>query len=172
MINKKIINEILRVDHAGEYGAQRIYAGQIKFTKNKALKKILKKMISEEKKHLDYFEKEMVSKRIRPTVMYPIWNAGGFALGALTAILGEKYVMACTDSIETVIVEHYKEQLDYLKDSDEKELIKNIRKFVDEEAEHQKVGEQNSQQNDLRLKFFKKIITKLTQTAIRVSEKL
>ena len=93
---KKTIDEILRVNHAGEYGAQIIYNSQIKFSKNSLLKKELEKISSEEKDHLKYFQEQILLNRTRPTIMQPIWKAGGTALGFISSILGEKYVHACT----------------------------------------------------------------------------
>ena len=111
---QKTIDEIIRVNHAGEYGAQRIYSGQIKFCKKKELKKKLETMIAEEFEHYDYFDKTMLKKRTRPTVLSPIWHHGGYFLGAVTSLLGEKYVHACTEAIESTIVDHYQQQIKYL----------------------------------------------------------
>ena len=109
------IDEIIRVNHAGEYGAQRIYSGQIRFCKKEKLREKLEKIIEEEFEHFEYFNKTMVKKRTRPTVLSPIWHHGGYALGAFTSILGEKYVHACTEAVEEVIVEHYNEQIKFWK---------------------------------------------------------
>ena len=113
--NKKKIDEILRVNHAGEYGAQIIYKSQIRFSKNNLLKKELKKISSEEKVHLEYFQEQILKNRTRPTIMQPLWKVGGTALGLVSSLLGEKYVHACTEAIESTIVDHYQEQVKYLK---------------------------------------------------------
>lgn len=113
--NKKNIHEILRVNHAGEYGAQVIYKSQIRFSKNNLLKKELKRISSEEEVHLEYFQQQILSNRTRPTIMQPLWKAGGTTLGFISSLLGEKYVHACTEAIESTIVDHYKEQARYLK---------------------------------------------------------
>ena len=135
--NKKKIDEILRVNHAGEYGAQIIYNSQIRFSKNNLLKKELKRISSEEKVHLEYFKQQILSNRTRPTIMQPLWKVGGTALGFVSSLLGEKYVNACTEAIESTIVDHYQEQVKYLKKINERsDLRKNIMKFCDEENQH------------------------------------
>ena len=127
---QKTIDEIIRVNHAGEYGAQRIYSGQIKFCKKKELKKKLETMIAEEFEHYDYFNKTMLKKRTRPTALSPIWHHGGYFLGAVTSVLGEKYVHACTEAVEEVIVDHYNTQIKYLESLGvEKEMLKKIKNF-------------------------------------------
>ena len=102
---KKKIDEIIRVNHAGEYGAQRIYSGQIKFCKKEDLKKELKRIIKEEYEHYEFFNEEMINRRTRPTLLSPVWHYGGYFLGVFTSIIGEKYVHACTEAVEEVIVE-------------------------------------------------------------------
>ena len=107
---KKKIDEIIRVNHAGEYGAQRIYTGQLKFSRKNSLKAKLKKIIEEEYEHYEYFNEAMIKKRTRPTLMSPLWHHGGYLLGVITSFMGEKYVNACTEAVEEVIVEHYEDQ--------------------------------------------------------------
>lgn len=106
-----LIDEIIRVDHAGEFGADRIYAGQMAVLGNSKSGPTIKHMWEQEKVHRQEFEKLIREYRVRPTVMQPIWNVAGFMLGAGTALLGEKAAMACTVAVETVIVEHYNDQL-------------------------------------------------------------
>jgi len=170
-INKKKTDEIIRVDHAGEYGAQRIYKGQIDFTNDPRLKKELQKIASEELEHLNYFEKKALKNRVRPTALYPIWNIGGYSLGAITALMGKDYVMACTEAVEEEIVKHYKTQLELLSNSKDKDLKRNISKFLDDEDKHRHYGNQNHS-GGLRVRAFKNIISLLTKTAIKVSEKI
>ena len=169
---KKILDEILRVNHAGEFGAQQIYSGQIKFTKNPDLKRTLYKIAEEENEHLEYFEKMLLEKRCRPTLMHPFWKIGGFSLGAITAILGKDYVMACTESVEKIIVEHYKSQISEIEKIDEKAIQKNIQKFLEDEAKPQETGRSFIKGNSLKLKAFKKFIEIITKSAIRISEKI
>ena len=146
--NKKKIDEILRVNHAGEYGAQVIYESQIRFSKNSILKKELKRISSEEKVHLEYFQQQILSNRTRPTIMQPLWKLGGASLGFVSSLLGEKYVHACTEAIESTIVDHYKEQVKYLENKKiRSDLRNNIIKFCEEENQHRldsrkKIGKQ------------------------------
>ena len=98
---KKKIDEIIRVNHAGEYGAQRIYSGQIKFCKKDDLKKELKRIIKEEYEHYEFFNEEMINRRTRPTLLSPVWHYGGYFLGVFTSIIGEKYVHHCTGNHRT-----------------------------------------------------------------------
>lgn len=106
-----LIDEIIRVDHAGELGADRIYAGQMAVLGNTKSGPTIKHMWEQEQVHRKEFEKLIQEYRVRPTVMTPIWHVAGFMLGAGTALLGEKAAMACTVAVETVIVEHYNDQL-------------------------------------------------------------
>ena len=170
MKNKKI-EEIIRVDHAGEFGAQQIYAGQIKYTKEPKLKKVLMKLAKEEETHLEYFEKTMLSKRVRPTIFHPLWKLGGFSFGAITALMGKDYVMASTEAVESVIVEHYKEQLKEVEGTKEKELESKIKKFLQDESKHKDTGKLNIANNTYKLKIFKTIVKKFTKGAIKISEK-
>ena len=131
----EMIERIIRVDHAGEYGAVRIYQGQMAILKKSASAKTLHHMTEQEKKHLETFEKLAVERRVRPTLLTPIWHAAGFALGAGTALLGEKAAMACTQAVEEVIDEHYADQASKLGDN-EQDLRDTIEKFRAEEIEH------------------------------------
>ena len=169
--NKKKIDEILRVNHAGEYGAQIIYNSQIRFSKNNLLKKELKRISSEEKVHLEYFQQQILSNRTRPTIMQPFWKVGGTALGFVSSLLGEKYVNACTEAIESTIVDHYKEQIKYLKKQNVRsDLRKNIMKFCDEENKH-KLSSQKKNDNQKGTILFKQITRNITKFAIKVSKK-
>ena len=138
--DKSILDQIIRVDHAGEYGATRIYNGQIAvFGKDSKIGKTIQHMADQEQEHIDKFNELLVEKRVRPTALLPLWNIAGFALGAGTALMGEKSAMACTVAVEKVIGEHYREQQDLLED-DEKELKKTIAKFEKDELEHHDIG--------------------------------
>jgi 3-demethoxyubiquinol 3-hydroxylase len=142
---KKYIASCIRVNHAGEYGAKRIYQGQIAFTKNHKSKNLIKHMQKQEEVHLEFFEQEIANRKVRPSLLNPIWHIGGFALGAVTAIMGEKAAMACTEAVEDVINEHYLEQLEALPD-EEKYLKENIEKFRQEELEHKEIAINNGAQ--------------------------
>ena len=127
---------MLRVDQAGEYGATRIYAGQLAvLPSNCAEAKLIARMASQEERHLKRFNALMADRRVRPTALQPFWNIAGFALGAATALMSEKAALACTDAIETEIDRHYGEQLAELGE-DDPELAGDIANFRAEELEH------------------------------------
>ncbi|KAK6642575.1 hypothetical protein RUM43_004077 [Polyplax serrata] len=137
-----LIDSIIRVNHAGELGADRIYAGQMAVLGNSKMGPLIQHMWDQEKVHKATFEKLIVEHRVRPTALTPVWNAVGYLLGAGTALLGEKAAMACTVAVESVIVEHYNDQLRTLMSEPEKnkELMDTIKKFRDEEQEHHDCG--------------------------------
>ena len=127
---------MIRVDQAGEYGAIRIYAGQMAVLRNKsAISHEIARMAAQEQRHLDRFDRMIAERGVRPTALQPIWNVAGFALGAATALISEEAAMACTDAIETEIDRHYGQQLEELGDGDP-ELSRDIARFRAEEVEH------------------------------------
>jgi ubiquinone biosynthesis monooxygenase Coq7 len=127
---------MLRVDQAGEFGATRIYAGQLAvLPRNSPAAKLVSRMADQEKRHLKRFDALMSDRRVRPTVLQPVWNVAGFALGAATALMSDKAAMACTEAVETEIDLHYGKQLEDLGDQDP-ELAADIEKFRAEEVEH------------------------------------
>ena len=129
-------NSMLRVDQAGEYGATRIYAGQLAVLRaNSPEAKLIARMAAQEERHLNRFNALMAGRRVRPTALQPVWNVAGFALGAVTALMSEKAALACTDAVETVIDRHYGEQLEQLGDQDP-ELSADIAEFRADELEH------------------------------------
>lgn len=130
---------MIRVDHAGEYGAKRIYEGQIAVLGKGAKGEILRHMAEQEARHLETFERLVAERRIRPTVLHPVWHMAGYALGAGTALLGEKAAMACTVAVEEVIDEHYREQYEALPE-EESALKATIEEFRQEELEHRDIG--------------------------------
>ena len=127
---------VIRVNHAGEYGAKRIYAGQLAVLGNHPT---IRRMADQEQKHLDAFEKLMADNRVRPTALTPLWHVAGFALGAATALLGEKAAMACTEAVESVIDEHYRRQAETLEPGDEA-LKATIEQFRADELEHKETA--------------------------------
>jgi ubiquinone biosynthesis monooxygenase Coq7 len=133
---------MIRVDHAGEYGARRIYEGQLAVLGKSACAPTLKHMHEQELVHLRTFEDLMVSHRVRPTLLQPVWHVAGFALGAATALLGEKAAMACTVAVEEVIDQHYAGQHEQLED-DQAALKDTIETFRQEELEHRDIGLQH-----------------------------
>jgi ubiquinone biosynthesis monooxygenase Coq7 len=127
---------MLRVDQAGEYGATRIYAGQLAVLRpNCPEAKLISRMAAQEQRHLARFDQLIAERRVRPTALQPLWNVAGFALGAATALMSEKAALACTDAIETEIDRHYGQQLDELGE-DDPELAADIADFRAEELEH------------------------------------
>jgi 3-demethoxyubiquinol 3-hydroxylase len=127
---------MLRVDQAGEYGATRIYAGQLAvLPRNCPEAKLIARMAAQEQRHLKRFNALIADRQVRPTVLQPLWNVAGFALGAATALISEKAALACTDAIETEIDRHYGEQLAELDEADP-ELSADIADFRADELEH------------------------------------
>jgi ubiquinone biosynthesis monooxygenase Coq7 len=129
-------DSMIRVDQAGEYGATRIYAGQLAVLRRNAPEtRLIARMASQEERHLKRFDRLMTERSIRPTALQPIWDVAGFALGAVTALMSEKAALACTDAVETEIDRHYAEQLAELGE-DDAELSATIAEFQAEEVEH------------------------------------
>ena len=142
-INNKKIEEFIRVDHAGERGAIKIYEGQLlalnTFIKDDSLKKTIEEMKEHEKEHYKFFDQEIKKRNIKPTKLLPLWDIMGVTLGFGTAMLGEKAAMLCTASVEEVIDEHYLNQINQLK-SDEKILKNKIIKFREDELHHKEIA--------------------------------
>jgi ubiquinone biosynthesis monooxygenase Coq7 len=134
-----LVERVIRVDHAGEYGAKRIYEGQLAVLGRKNEGHVIRHMLEQELKHLDAFEKLMVERRARPSMLFPIWHVAGFALGAATALMGPKAAMACTVAVEEVIDEHYRQQMTDLGAS-EPQITEKIEVFRAEEVEHRDTG--------------------------------
>ena len=135
----ELIDRIIRVDHAGEFGAKRIYEGQLAILRGKPEAQAIEHMYAQELEHLRAFEKLMVERHARPSALHPLWNAAGFALGAATALLGPKAAMACTVAVEEVIDQHYRAQSEQL-GADEAPLKAKIEKFRADELEHRVAG--------------------------------
>ena len=136
---RELVERMIRVDHAGEYGAARIYAGQLAVLGDRPVGDTIRHMAEQEQKHLAAFDRLVVERRVRPTALGPVWHAAGFALGAASALLGERAAMACTVAVEDVIQKHYAEQADQLGD-DEAELRATIEEFRADEIEHHDTG--------------------------------
>jgi 3-demethoxyubiquinol 3-hydroxylase len=137
---EEMVERIIRVDQAGEYGAVRIYDGQLAVLGKTKMGPVIRKMAAAERHHLDTFNDLVAERRVRPTALMPLWHLAGFALGAGTALLGEKAAMACTVAVEEVIDEHYAGQLDHLDEDQEAELRKTVIEFRDDELEHRDEG--------------------------------
>lgn len=130
-----LVESMIRVNQAGEYGAMRIYAGQLAVLRHGPAAEKIKEMAAQERKHLDAFNKLAAERRVRPTALEPLWHMAGFALGAATALMGEKAAMACTVAVEEVIEEHYADQAAKLGE-DEAPLRETIQEFRADELEH------------------------------------
>lgn len=130
---------MIRVDHAGEYGAKRIYEGQLAVLGRRPDAAVIRHMAEQEQAHLDAFDRLLVERRVRPTVLHPLWHVAGFALGAATALMGREAAMACTVAVEEVIDEHYARQAEALGDT-EPALRQTIETFRAEEIEHRDIG--------------------------------
>lgn len=137
---KEAIRRMIRVDHAGEVGATRIYAGQLAVLGRSRLGGEIRRMADQEIRHREVFDRMIAARRVRPTVLRPFWDVAGFALGAATALLGERAAMACTVAVEEVIEEHYQKQAEALGDS-EPELRGVIEEFRAEEIEHRDIAQ-------------------------------
>ncbi len=173
--DKKLIEEFLRVDHAGERGAIKIYEGQLlalkTLMKNDKLKAKIEEMKVHEQEHADFFDKEIKKRNIKPTKFLPLWDLLGVGLGFGSTILGNKAAMLCTASVEEVIDEHYQNQIDKIGD-DEKELKKKIIKFREDELHHKDIAYKNGANKDGVYSILDKMIKTSSRIAIRISEKI
>ena len=132
---KAIVERMLRVDHAGEYGARRIYAGQLAVLGRSPAAPVIRHMAEQEQRHLAAFDRLVAERRVRPTALSPLWHVAGYALGAATALLGERAAMACTVAVEAVIDRHYQQQIETLGDA-EPALKSALEEFRADELEH------------------------------------
>ena len=173
--NKKILEEILRVDHAGERGANKIYEGQLLALKtikeDESLKEKIEKMKEHEKEHLEYFEKEIQKRNMKPTYLLPLWDLMGISLGFGTALLGKKAAMLCTASVEEVIENHYENQLRKIGE-DEKDLKTKIKKFKGDEVNHKNIAYESGATKNGLYSIMDKIIKTGSKIAITISEKI
>ena len=173
--DKNKIEEFLRVDHAGERGAIKIYEGQLlalnTFVKDNKLKKMIEEMKNHEKEHLDFFNKEIKKRNIKPTKLLPLWDLLGVGLGFGSAMMGKKATMLCTASVEEVIDGHYQKQLNQI-NSNEKNLKEKIKKFRDDEIHHKNIAYDNGASKEGLYSIFDKIIKTGSKIAINISEKI
>ena len=166
-----MLERFVRVDHAGEYGAVRIYEGQLSVLGKSASAEIIKEMAEKEREHLKKFSNLIGERRVRPTALMPIWHAAGFALGAATALMGEKAAMACTNAIEEVIEEHYAKQAAALGD-DEAALRDTIIEFRKDELEHRDVAREHEAEQTPGYEHLSSVIKKGSRMAIWLSERI
>ena len=173
--DKKLIEEFIRVDHAGERGAIKIYEGQLlalkTIMKNDELKEKIEEMKLHEQEHAEYFDKEIKKRRIKPTKFLPLWDLLGVGSGFGSTILGNKAAMLCTASVEEVIDEHYQNQINKLGD-DEKELKKKIIKFRQDELHHKDIAYEKGATKKGLYSLMDKIIKTGSKIAINISEKI
>ena len=174
-VDKKRVEEFIRVDHAGERGAVKIYEGQLlalnTFVKNEDLKKKIEDMKVHEKEHCEFFEKEIKKRNIKPTKFLPLWDLLGVGLGFGSTLLGKKAAMLCTASVEEVIDKHYLNQINQL-GPEEKELKKKITKFRQDEIDHKDIAYEEGASKKGVYSIMDKIIKTGSKIAIRISEKL
>ena len=169
------VEEFIRVDHAGERGAIKIYEGQLlalnTIIQNDDLKNKIEEMKVHEKEHSDYFEKEIKRRNIKPTKFLPLWDLLGVGLGFGSTLMGKKAAMLCTASVEEVIDEHYQNQINQL-NNDEKELKNKIIKFREDEIHHKDIAYEEGATKDGLYSIMDKIIKTGSKIAIRISEKV
>jgi len=175
---KNKIEEIIRVDHAGERGAIKIYDGQLLalqlLKSDPDLEKKVSEMKEHEKEHLKYFEEQLADRKIRPTLMLPLWDLLGTALGFGTAMLGKKAAMLCTASVEEVIDKHYLDQINYLSKNEkkEKELLSKVKKFRQDELEHRDIAYEEGADKNGPYGILDAIIKIGSKAAIEISKKI
>ncbi len=173
MSKEEKIERILRVDQAGEFGAKRIYAGQLAVLGHGPSGDTIRHMAEQEEKHLQTFNDLLNQRHVRPTLLSPVWHVAGFALGAGTALLGEKAAMACTEAVEEVIDEHYQAQVRELESEPaESELRDMVEKFREEEVAHKEKALAEGAEEAPGYPVLSSAIKAACRLAIRVSEKV
>jgi ubiquinone biosynthesis monooxygenase Coq7 len=168
---RETVARAIRVDHAGEYGAKRIYEGQLAVLKGTRWEGLLRHMKDQEQVHLDTFTRLVAERRVRPTALLPVWHAAGFALGAATALLGHRAAMACTVAVEEAIDEHYRAQEAALGE-DEAALKADIARFRAEELEHRDIGLEHEAEQAPAYRLLSAAIRAGCKVAIRLSERI
>ena len=173
--NPKKLEEFIRVDHAGERGAIKIYEGQLlalnTLVNDEDLKKTINKMKKHEQEHCNFFEKEITKRNIKPTKLLPLWDLLGLGLGFGSTILGKKAAMLCTASVEEVIEDHYQNQLKKL-GNDEMDLKAKIEKFKSDEVNHKNIAYETGATNKGIYSIMDKVIKTGSKIAITISEKI
>lgn len=175
---RDVLHRLIRVDHAGEYGAQRIYEGQLAILGRTKVAPTLEHMAEQEKAHLARFEALVRENRVRPTALLPLWHIAGFALGAGTALMGERAAMACTVAVEEAIEAHYQAQADAVKAgkagdaADLSGLTETIEQFREEELEHRDIGLQHEAERTPGYRLLSGVIKAGSKAAIFISERI
>lgn len=166
------IPSMIRVDQAGEYGATRIYAGQLAVLGDRhPSARAIARMATQEQRHLEEFDRLIADRGVRPTLLQPVWNVAGYALGAATALLGPEAAMACTAAVETEIDKHYAEQLKALGD-DDPDLADTIAEFQAEELEHRDAAIAAGAENALGYPVLSAVIRAGCRAAIALSKRI
>lgn len=165
------VERIIRVDHAGEFGASRIYEGQLAVLGSGEKAELIRHMKAEEDVHLATFAGLIGERRVRPTALLPLWSLAGFALGAVTAAMGSRAAMACTVAVEEAIDEHYQAQAESLGE-DEAALKATIERFRAEELEHRDIGLENGAEMAPGYRLMSRVIKAGCKVAIAVSERI
>jgi ubiquinone biosynthesis monooxygenase Coq7 len=168
---REVVERTIRVDHAGEYGAKRIYEGQLAVLGRTKYGPLIEHMKAQEQVHLDTFSRLIGQRRVRPTALLPFWHVAGFALGAASALLGHRGAMACTVAVEEAIDEHYRAQEDTLGD-DEAELRADIARFRAEELEHRDTGLEHEAEQAPAYRLLSAAIKTGCKIAIKISERV
>jgi ubiquinone biosynthesis monooxygenase Coq7 len=167
------IDGVIRVNHAGEYGAMRIYQGQMDATKDAKTKKLIAHMMEQEARHLGYFEDEMKRRKVRPTFLLPVWHYASYALGFATSLLGKKTAMLCTQAVEEVIDDHYAKQVVGLRDNKNEELLlAKIEEYRLEELEHKDIAIDHGSKSAPLYGLLHGVIGSMCKTAIGISKRL
>ena len=170
------VGEMIRVDHAGEYGAVQIYKGQravfAKLPHKARIAGQLRQMEADEQHHLDAFDRLIMERDTRPTALAPVWNIAGFGLGAVTALMGERAAHACTEAVESVIEGHYGEQVEELREMGEDELADTFARFQAEETEHKDLATEEGAKSAFGYPLLSTAIKLGCRVAIRVTEKV
>jgi 3-demethoxyubiquinol 3-hydroxylase len=162
---------MIRVDHAGEYGAVRIYHGQLAVIGRTRARDALRHMAEQEQKHLATFDELVRARQVRPTMLQPLWHVAGYALGAATALLGERAAMACTVAVEEVIDEHYRAQTERLGDRDP-DLARTIEEFRADELKHRDVAIEHGATDALGYELISAVVKTGSRLAIWISTRL
>ena len=166
-----LIHQMIRVNQAGEYGAARIYAGQLAVLGDSEDGPVLREMAAQEQKHLDTFNRMIVERQVRPTAMTPVWHLAGFALGAATALMGREAAMACTVAVEEAIDEHYADQAAVL-DESEADLRKTIEAFRADELAHKDTALAHNAEAAPAYPLLTRAIKDISRTAIWISKRV
>ena len=171
----KKLEEFIRVDHAGERGAIKIYEGQLlalsTIINDDDLKKTIKNMKEHEEEHCNFFEDEIKKRNIKPTKLLPLWDLLGLGLGFGSTVLGKKAAMLCTASVEEVIDDHYKNQIDQI-GSDENNLKNKITKFRNDEIHHKDIAYSEGATKEGFYSIIDRVIKTGSKLAIKISEKI